>query len=294
MDETSLPPCDFPAAHSMDTEWFAVDEAGRVALFRSREDGAVPDNAAFGMNPGESSFDERLLEAFLVGRLLGRGLGPEPVASLTLPFPDRVVVVAERLEAYADLVDAGELEIAREREPAVLLTRGEPDEQRLRELAGRAGFRGFIPSGDLRDALSSNKPQDGLLRFQHPDGDDPDLYSREPMPAEPLRPEDLPASIRDVIGRLRIPIDFVAVEDFHLGEHLGSEPISTWGDVPLRLDPRERMAIERMEQEAPLPGAADRAPERQAGAPRSTSVPPKAWIPAVLVLAALVAWLLLR
>jgi hypothetical protein len=33
---------DYPAAHSMDTSWFAIDEAGRVAIFDSGEDGAVP------------------------------------------------------------------------------------------------------------------------------------------------------------------------------------------------------------------------------------------------------------
>lgn len=33
---------DYPAAHSMDTEWFAVDGHGHVAVFRSGEVGAVP------------------------------------------------------------------------------------------------------------------------------------------------------------------------------------------------------------------------------------------------------------
>jgi hypothetical protein len=33
---------DYPAAHSMDTEWFAVDADGSVALFDSGEAGAVP------------------------------------------------------------------------------------------------------------------------------------------------------------------------------------------------------------------------------------------------------------
>jgi hypothetical protein len=36
---------DFPAAHSMDTEWFAVDQDGQVALFVSGADGSVPDGA---------------------------------------------------------------------------------------------------------------------------------------------------------------------------------------------------------------------------------------------------------
>lgn len=34
--------CDFPAAHSMDTDWFAVDNDGNVALRSSCEEGAVP------------------------------------------------------------------------------------------------------------------------------------------------------------------------------------------------------------------------------------------------------------
>ncbi|HVI01975.1 MAG TPA: hypothetical protein VM869_24850 [Enhygromyxa sp.] len=33
---------DYPAAHSMDTSWFAADEHGRVAVFDSDEHGAVP------------------------------------------------------------------------------------------------------------------------------------------------------------------------------------------------------------------------------------------------------------
>ena len=33
---------DFPAAHSMDTDWFAVDADGNVAIFNSSEGGAVP------------------------------------------------------------------------------------------------------------------------------------------------------------------------------------------------------------------------------------------------------------
>lgn len=35
-------PTDYPAAHSMDTEWFAVDRNGHVAFFCSGEAGAVP------------------------------------------------------------------------------------------------------------------------------------------------------------------------------------------------------------------------------------------------------------
>ena len=35
-------PGDYPAAHSMDTSWYAVDAAGHVAVFHSRENGHAP------------------------------------------------------------------------------------------------------------------------------------------------------------------------------------------------------------------------------------------------------------
>jgi hypothetical protein len=40
---------DYPAAHSMDTEWFAVDRDGQVAFFVTGEAGSVPNGAAEGI-----------------------------------------------------------------------------------------------------------------------------------------------------------------------------------------------------------------------------------------------------
>jgi hypothetical protein len=45
MTEEQMAP-DYPAAHSMDTVWFAVDGQGYVAMFYSGENGHVPDNMA--------------------------------------------------------------------------------------------------------------------------------------------------------------------------------------------------------------------------------------------------------
>ncbi|HEY7312693.1 MAG TPA: hypothetical protein VH643_25230 [Gemmataceae bacterium] len=36
---------DFPAAHSMDTRWYAIDEAGHLGVFSSGENGHVPELA---------------------------------------------------------------------------------------------------------------------------------------------------------------------------------------------------------------------------------------------------------
>jgi hypothetical protein len=37
---------DYPAAHSMDTEWYAIDRDDHVAIFHTGEEGALPDDAA--------------------------------------------------------------------------------------------------------------------------------------------------------------------------------------------------------------------------------------------------------
>lgn len=43
---------DFPAAHSMDTTWFAIDRDGHVAVFASGEAGCVPTDAYLGEDYG--------------------------------------------------------------------------------------------------------------------------------------------------------------------------------------------------------------------------------------------------
>jgi hypothetical protein len=53
--------CDFPAAHSMDTAWFAVDRDGHVAVFATGEAGAVPTAAYLG-DGGEWEMLEELRE----------------------------------------------------------------------------------------------------------------------------------------------------------------------------------------------------------------------------------------
>lgn len=55
------PPTDLPAAHSMDTEWFAIDGLGHVAVFESGEAGGVPE-AHFGAWHVQSEWSELLEE----------------------------------------------------------------------------------------------------------------------------------------------------------------------------------------------------------------------------------------
>jgi hypothetical protein len=52
---------DFPAAHSMDTNWFAVDEQGNIASFDSGEAGAVPHERSPESDIDSDSFFQQLV-----------------------------------------------------------------------------------------------------------------------------------------------------------------------------------------------------------------------------------------
>jgi len=71
---------DFPAAHSMDTQWFAIDQNGYVARFFSGAGGAVP-NVAYSPDALDLLEDMDLDEADRAG--MGLGSRPEvPAAQL--------------------------------------------------------------------------------------------------------------------------------------------------------------------------------------------------------------------
>jgi hypothetical protein len=54
---------DFPAAHSMDTRWFAVDEVGHVGIFDSGENGHSPEGARDGFEFVDALWRQRLPRA---------------------------------------------------------------------------------------------------------------------------------------------------------------------------------------------------------------------------------------
>src|SRR5262245_46798287 len=76
---------DFPAAHSMDTRWFAVDDDGCVAAFDSGETGCVPEDWKGGQDKGYT----------LAERLLALGLPMDLSRRAGLP-PSREVRLFER------------------------------------------------------------------------------------------------------------------------------------------------------------------------------------------------------
>jgi hypothetical protein len=79
---------DFPSAHSMDTRWYAVDQAGHIAMFDSGENGHVPESA-------ESDIDSEMFRDFWSRHHLG-----ERQPELDDDWEERDKVAAEQLGVF--------------------------------------------------------------------------------------------------------------------------------------------------------------------------------------------------
>src|SRR5262245_9213183 len=108
---------DIPAAHSMATDWFAVDRDGHVALFESGESGAVPVavpppnslEERFGLQrqlaqllpAGESVYD-------LEGRLMPGPLGAESEHWALVSYSGDVLLFLRSLEPIREEINSGQ------------------------------------------------------------------------------------------------------------------------------------------------------------------------------------------
>jgi hypothetical protein len=233
---------DYPAAHSMDTEWFAVDEHGNVARFDSGEDGAVPVDAASGLGPSDGTLDLGALGATRLAHLLATGKDPigawkpEPRAGRTIVAIDPVDSYRDTPDPAAaarDLLEGGGFTRIGRQLPLVLLSEGDLSHARAEELAARPGVRWVLWAGHLAEVLEDREGDDGMFLFKHEHGDDPGFYGRMSAPERPLAIDDVPEPERTKIAALRLPVDF-GEGDVHLADLIDPSRAQTWGDLPLR------------------------------------------------------------
>lgn len=81
MEDVDFSQCDFPAAHSMDTTWFAVDKDGFIAVLETNEEGALPIKLR---DDYQQSGDEFVAE---VAKIVGF---PLKAGSANIPSPQEV------------------------------------------------------------------------------------------------------------------------------------------------------------------------------------------------------------
>lgn len=193
---------DFPAAHSMDTMWFAVDDDGHVAVFESGEAGAVPSDA----NLGEDYWDvlEEIVAAIPEGQALHElagGLAPgETTTHLRSGGGPVVLFLKSRAEAAE--------EIARHDGQPVPGEPGEPvrfedlPEQAFAALHARGACLGCV-----YDRVEGDEPdvgRHGVYVYEHlTDNWIAGPYGRRQRPAHPVPLDRLPASVRERLARFQ-------------------------------------------------------------------------------------------
>ncbi|MGK7942648.1 MAG: hypothetical protein AB4062_21310 [Crocosphaera sp.] len=93
---------DYPASHSMDTEWFAIDKDGNIGVFDSGENGAVPDSSYRVERLGDlflklaEKSDNRVLQWNIPGENIIKNLTLETLQNKI----DKVIEVAGKVIEY--------------------------------------------------------------------------------------------------------------------------------------------------------------------------------------------------
>ena len=216
---------DFPAAHSMDTDWFAVDADGNVGLFDSTEDGAVPNAAATLGGAGEPSFDADVFYAGLAARRLATGewkpTDDDRAWCATQETAARILLV---LAAAPEPELLEQCEVFAAGAPWIGLSRKPLPAAKIRALAEREGLVAALTDRMVRDQFERAE----VFVFSRDHGDDPGSYEQVSAPANPLRVDELPASAATAVGSLRLPVSFAAGTPVHLADHMADGDASYW------------------------------------------------------------------
>jgi hypothetical protein len=281
------PLLDYPAAHSMDTDWFAVDGEGNVALFRSGEEGAVPAHAGFAQDSGSHFLEQLVMEA--AAEIWSSG-----------SVRDRHCHVHE--PAAEDW--------QREMFGAVLFLRRRPDRQLGRfgddKLAPRIALKDEtlypVYSGILRPDVYEQLHADGVcagcgclhlgrlanlgvFEFECNEYGVPP-YGRTSAPQRPVRVDEMPLALRELLRNKRLSTAiFAQSSKIQPIEHV---PCETYGgaDTYIGTDGETYRLPPRPGQEAAPPlGASREAPAPASPAPintaksQATATPRRRWWP---------------
>lgn len=233
----------------MDTEWFAVDATGAVAVFDTGEDGALPQAAATGLGPETGTVDSLMLGGVLISRRIERGEFVQPAAEIeeiaaSWGSPANLVIAMQEPPAgYRDEprpeVDCEELlpearfVIFQEKRPRIGLSRKPLAPEEIRALVKTGLVVALMPEDVLHEILDEGEEND-LFRYGREHGDEPGAYVRRKAPARPITIDDLPEADRREIGKLRLEVGFAEAEQLHLADHMRDQDASYWGDWTLR------------------------------------------------------------
>jgi len=211
---------DFPAAHSMDTMWFAVDKDGRVACFDSGEAGAVP-AGAFAGDPAYSAL-RRLGKALPPTEVLhdrqgrsrpgeGTGLMDHLARHGTPNYP--VLMFLKSLDLVRDEIAAGRAREVRSTSDFAVWFHELDGElaRRLHEEDVCLGcyFHFGMDEEEEDEGGRVRAASRGMYQYSHTcENWIAGPYGRTGIPANPVHIDQLPPALRNQIKEMRFDVNF--------------------------------------------------------------------------------------
>jgi hypothetical protein len=194
---------DFPAAHSMDTTWFAVDRDGHVACFETGEAGAVPAGAFGGDEAAEliQRLEQLLPRGPAAYDLAGRRVpgrereGAEHAHGSGLNYP--VLLFLKSLDPVQEALASGQAAQVPSAEGVAVTFQHLPPElgrriHRAGDCLGCFFLFGHGPAGQ------------GLFEYSHlTENWISGPYGRVARPLQPLHVDQLPPDVREPVKQMR-------------------------------------------------------------------------------------------
>ena len=197
---------DYPAAHSMDTAFFAIDRDGHVALFGTGEAGAVPVSAIAGQDMRSLENPLTLLPLVEVihdrqGRLTpGRpSAWNEHHGQFSQHYP--IVMFLDSLDPVRDEIAAGRAVEVRASEGVAVLFRqlSEAVAERLHSSGACRGCSWYFEAR-AEEGTNLDPAAHGVFSYSHlTENWISGPYGRVRQPARPIHVDQLPPRVRDAI-----------------------------------------------------------------------------------------------
>jgi hypothetical protein len=239
---------DFPASHSMDTYWFAVDKDGRVGYFVSGEAGAVPVEAMQGESADSMSrlvnslpYSEKVHDR--QGRLQpGKEASEMEHLAGTRGSTYPVLMFLKSLDLVAEEIAAGRaLQLPSTSDFAVRF------QQLSAELAaqlhdGAVCLGCFFHFGPWDEVEYSGEPRAdpsvrGFYQYSHTcENWISGPYGRISIPTNPVHVDQLPPQLRNALKVLRLDLNFA--ETPHI-QPVADHECASWESQWLDLDGKE-------------------------------------------------------
>jgi hypothetical protein len=211
---------DFPAAHSMDTTWFAIDADGCVGIFYSGENGAVPKDLT-GFTSETIDFSDELANVLMKDKqgVIQNVKSVEieaVIQDISINYLNREIRLLEKLNGYS--VKHLILHLADEQ---IIVYVDECDREWLKQAIK---LRMVLAGKEAR--LASNLSWLGWYEYDL-DGCQATPYDRNYLLKEPIYLDDLPPEIINRLNITELPnVRFSETKSIQPIEHM---PCQTWG-----------------------------------------------------------------